>query len=71
MIHIIKFLKFEQTFAEYCGAKYAVAVSSCTAALHISYMALGIDKNSIVWTAPNTFVATANAALYCGAHILN
>ena len=61
--------KFEQTVADYCGAKYAVAVSSGTAALHLSCLALGLGKGDIYWTSPNTFVATANCALYCGAKV--
>lgn len=58
--------KFEQTVAEYCGAKYAVAVSSATAALHIACLAAGLKAGEVVWTSPNTFVASANCALYCG-----
>ncbi|MBW1615275.1 MAG: UDP-4-amino-4,6-dideoxy-N-acetyl-beta-L-altrosamine transaminase [Deltaproteobacteria bacterium] len=59
--------KFEQALAKYCKAKYAVAVSSGTAALHLAYIASEIGDNDIIWTTPNTFAATANAALYCGA----
>lgn len=58
--------RFEKAFAEYCGARYAVAVSSCTAALHLACMALGLKPGDRFWTVPNTFVATANAGLYCG-----
>lgn len=61
--------KFEKRVAEYCGVKYAVAVASCTAALHIAYLSLGLGKGKRLWTSPNTFVATANAALYCGADV--
>lgn len=61
--------KFERRVADYCGVKYAIAVSSCTAALHLSYMACGLGPGKRLWTSPNTFVATANAALYCGAEI--
>lgn len=61
--------KFEKRVADYCGVKYAVAVASATAGLHIAYMALGIGPGKLVWTVSNTFVATANAALYCGADI--
>jgi UDP-4-amino-4,6-dideoxy-N-acetyl-beta-L-altrosamine transaminase len=60
---------FEDAVANYCGAKYAVAVSSATAALHIACLALGVGKGDIVWTTPVTFVASANCALYCGATI--
>lgn len=61
--------EFERAFAAYCGVKYAVAVSSCTAGLHLAYMAAGLGPEKLLWTVPNTFVATANAALYCGADV--
>jgi UDP-4-amino-4,6-dideoxy-N-acetyl-beta-L-altrosamine transaminase len=60
---------FEESVANYCGAKYAVAVSSATGALHIACLALGVGRGDIVWTTPITFVASANCALYCGATI--
>ena len=60
---------FEREFADYCGAKYAVAVSSCTAALHISCLSLNVGEGDILWTVPNTFVASANCGLYCNATI--
>jgi UDP-4-amino-4,6-dideoxy-N-acetyl-beta-L-altrosamine transaminase len=59
--------RFESAVAKYCGAKYAVAVSSGTAALHIACLAARLGKGDILWTSPNTFVASANCALYCGA----
>jgi UDP-4-amino-4,6-dideoxy-N-acetyl-beta-L-altrosamine transaminase len=59
--------QFEGAVAKYCGAKYAVAVSSGTAALHLACLAVGLGKGDILWTSPNTFVASANCALYCGA----
>lgn len=62
-----KISEFEETVADYCGAKYAVAVSSGTAALHIACIAAKLGKGDILWTSPNTFVASANCALYCGA----
>jgi UDP-4-amino-4,6-dideoxy-N-acetyl-beta-L-altrosamine transaminase len=58
---------FEKAVSGYCDAKYAVAVNSATSALHIACLALGVGKGDIVWTSPNTFVASANCALYCGA----
>lgn len=61
--------KFEQAVASYCGAKYAVAVSSATAALHIACLAGGLGRGDIFWTSPNTFVASANCGLYCGAKV--
>ncbi len=60
---------FEHSMAKYVGAKHAIAVNSATSALHIAYLALGVDNQSRVWTTPITFVATTNAALMCGAQI--
>lgn len=62
-----KIAEFERKFADYVGAKYAVAVSNGTAALHIACMAAGIGKGDEVITTPITFAASANCALYCGA----
>ena len=53
----------------YCGVQHAVAVNSATSALHISLLALGVSEGDIVWTSPNSFVASANCALYCGARV--
>ena len=61
--------RFERAVAKYCGAKYAVAVSSGTAALHISCLVAGLGAGDYLWTSPNTFVASANCALYCGAQV--
>ncbi|MHC5737314.1 UDP-4-amino-4,6-dideoxy-N-acetyl-beta-L-altrosamine transaminase [Nostoc sp.] len=61
--------RFEQAVANYCGAKYAVAVSSATAALHIACLAVDLGQGDILWTSPNTFVASANCGLYCGAKV--
>lgn len=60
---------FEAAVAEYCGVRHAVAVNSATSALHIACMALGLQKGDVLWTTPNTFVASANCALYCGADV--
>lgn len=59
--------KFEKTFAEKVGARYAVAVSSGTAALHLSCLAAGIRTGDEVITTPMTFAASANCAIYTGA----
>jgi len=59
--------KFENDFCKYSKAKYAVAVSNCTAALHLSLMALGIKKDDEVIIPDLTFVADANAILACNA----
>ena len=61
--------QFEKTIAEYCGAEYAVATNSATSALHVACLALGVGKGDIVWTSANTFVASSNCALYCGASV--
>jgi UDP-4-amino-4,6-dideoxy-N-acetyl-beta-L-altrosamine transaminase len=58
--------EFEKAVAKYCGVKYAVAVSSGTAALHAAYTVAGIGQGDEVITAPLTFAATANAVVYCG-----
>jgi UDP-4-amino-4,6-dideoxy-N-acetyl-beta-L-altrosamine transaminase len=61
--------RFEKAVADYCGAKYAIAVSSATAALHLSCLALNLETGTRFWTSPNTFVASANCGLYCGAKV--
>ncbi len=61
--------KFEQAVADYCGVKYAVAVSNATAALHLACLAIGLGPGDRLWTSPNTFVASANCARYCGADV--
>ena len=58
--------RFEQAIAEYVGAKYAVAVSSGTAGLHLAALAAGVGPSNSLITSPITFVASANAALYAG-----
>ncbi len=61
--------RFEAAVADYVGARHAVAVNSATSALHIACAALGVGPGSRVWTVPNTFVASANCARYCGAEV--
>jgi len=58
--------EFEKSVAEYCGAKYAVALSSGTAALHAACAVAGISQGDEAITTPITFAATANAIVYCG-----
>jgi UDP-4-amino-4,6-dideoxy-N-acetyl-beta-L-altrosamine transaminase len=60
--------EFEEKVAKYVGAKYAVAVSNGTAALHIACMAAGLKKGEELITSPMTFAASSNCALYCGAN---
>ena len=57
---------FEETLADFCGAKFAVAVNSGTSALHIACVAAEIGEEQEVITTPNTFVASANCVVYCG-----
>ena len=60
---------FEKTVAEFCGASYAIAVNSATSALHIACLSLDLREGDILWTSPNSFVASANCGLYCGAKV--
>lgn len=60
---------FEKAVAEYCGTKYAVAVTNATSALHIACLAVGLDRGDMLWTSPITFTASANCGRYCGADV--
>ena len=60
---------FEKELSMAVCSKYAVAFNSATSALHSACLALGISDKDLVWTSPNTFVASANCALYCGAQV--
>ena len=60
---------FEQTVASYCDSHHAIAVNSATSALHIACLALELGPGDALWTSPNTFVASANCGLYCGASV--
>jgi len=62
--------QFEQEIARYVGARYAVAVSSATAGLHLAALAAGVGPSSTLITSPITFVASANAALYAGGSVV-
>lgn len=61
--------RFESALADYAGASHALAVNSATSALHIACLALDLGPGDVLWTVPNTFVASANCALYCGADV--
>lgn len=61
--------RFEKAITEYCGVRYATATCNATAALHIACLALDLGEGDVLWTTPNTFVASANCALYCGAEV--
>ena len=61
--------RFEAAAMAHCDAKFAVAVNSATSALHIACMALDLGPGDLLWTVPNTFVASANVGIYCGADV--
>ena len=60
---------FEKKISKYVGSKFSVALNSATSALHVACKALELDKGDYLWTSPNSFVASANCALYCGAKV--
>ncbi|MCV2401488.1 UDP-4-amino-4,6-dideoxy-N-acetyl-beta-L-altrosamine transaminase [Marinomonas sp. C2222] len=62
-------VEFETTLAKKVNARYACAVNSATSSLHLACLALGVKDGDYVWTSPNTFIASANCARYCGAHV--
>ena len=61
--------KFETSICNITTAKHGVAVNSATSALHVACLALGLGKGDVLWTCSNTFVASANCGLYCGAKV--
>ena len=63
------FLNFESEVAQKVGASEAVAVNSATSALHIACLSLGLGEGDVLWTSPNSFVASSNCAIYCRAAI--
>jgi len=65
-----KVKEFEDTFASYVGSKHACAVSSCTTALHLSLLSVGVKPGDVVITVSHSFIASANAIKYCGAEPL-
>ena len=60
---------FENSLSKKVASKYCIAVNSATSALHLSCLALGLKPNDILWTSPNSFVASANCGIYCGAKV--
>jgi perosamine synthetase len=62
-----KVKEFEEAFASFIGSKYAIAVNSCTAALHLALDAIGLEKQELVLTTPFTFASTAEVVVYFGA----
>src|SRR5436190_22571345 len=65
-----KAAEFERLVADYVGARYAVSVANGTAALHLACLAAGLGTGDALVTTPNTFIASANCALYVGARPL-
>lgn len=61
--------KFEKTICSYTSSNYSVLTNSATSALHISCLALGLSKGDILWTSPNSYVASANVGLLCNAKV--
>ena len=61
--------EFENAFAEYVGAKFAVAVNNATAGLHLAVLTLGLERGDRIITTPITFAASANCARYVGAEV--
>ena len=60
---------FEKKASDYCGSEFGVAVNSATSALHVACLALGLGGGDYFWTSTNSFVASANCGLYCGAKV--
>jgi len=60
---------FEEAVSKYCGVNFGVAANSATSALHIACLALDLKEGDKIWTSPNSFVASANCGLYCGAKV--
>lgn len=61
--------EFEKAVCDLVDVKYGVAGNSATSMLHVACLALGLKQGGLLWTAPNTFVASSNCALYCGASV--
>jgi UDP-4-amino-4,6-dideoxy-N-acetyl-beta-L-altrosamine transaminase len=60
---------FEKKVLDYCGSKFGIAVNSASSALHIACLALELGKGDWLWTSANTFVASSNCSLHCGAQV--
>ena len=61
--------RFEEKVSEALNSDFSIAVTNATSALHLACLALDLKEGDIVWTSPNTFVASANCARYCGANV--
>lgn len=61
--------EFEKALCDYTSAQFCTAVNSATSGLHVACLAAGVTQGDMVWTTPNSFVASANCALYCSAQV--
>ena len=61
--------EFENKISKIVNSKYAVAANSATSSLHLACLALGMKKGDWLWTSPNSFIASANCGIYCGAKV--
>ncbi len=61
--------QFEKKISDFVGSKYSCATNSATSALHVSCLSLNLKPGDELWTVPNSFVASSNCGLYCGAKI--
>ena len=61
--------KFENRVSKTVNSKYSIAISNATAGLHLSCLSLDLSPGDFLWTVPNTFVASSNCGLYCGANV--
>ena len=61
--------RFEKTICSYTSSNYSVLTNSATSALHISCLALGLSEGDVLWTSPNSYVASANVGLLCNAEV--
>ena len=61
--------EFENKVKDFVGSKFAFAMNSATSSLHIACLALGLNKGDYLWTSSNSFVASANCGVYCGAKV--
>ena len=61
--------EFEKKISDFVNSKYSTSFNSATSALHAACFSLGFKKNDILWTVPNTFVASANCSLYLGGNV--
>ena len=64
-----KVIEFEKKISKFTKSRFAISSNSGSSSLHLACLSLNLKKNDIVWTVPNTFAASANSALLCGARV--